>query len=255
MTSLHTLMFADQAASRWGVFWLPPGVGSASLACRANGEPDAIEVELQAADEDEAWRLEGARASLTFTPSGPAGHGGSAETLESLDQLCAVSGRIAVGATEDEIDCLGWRTRADGNFDLSQIDTIRQTCGWFDPADGVSLLALRPRKARGQDTDLVAATVLEQEPPPRVEDPRLSSTYDAAGVPARVGLELWFAHDEAGEDTDEEGRREFPRRAAGETVGDGLAWDAGEFKMRAVPLEWHSRGTDGTGVYLLGQRG
>jgi len=116
------------------------------------------------------------------------------------------------------------------------------------------LLTLRPRKSRGHEADLVAAAVLEPESAPRVTDPRLSTTYDAAGLPARVGLELWFETDDTDEEPEEETERQFPRRAAGEAVGPGIDWEVAGFKLHAALLRWHSRGSDGTGVYLLGQR-
>jgi hypothetical protein len=203
----------------------------------------------------EPWRIEGGGVSLVFTPAGPSGHGGSADSvLQSEDQLCSVDGRLVDEGSEQQVSGRGWRSTLEGDFDLGGIDSFRQASAWFEPPHGLSLLALRPRQARGQDADLVAASVLESEPLPPVAEPRLSTTYDAAGTPARVGLELWLEADSAGKDPDDDSDRQFPRRAAGESIGAGIQWELAGFRLHASLLRWHSRGDDGSGVYLLGQR-
>lgn len=255
MTTIHTLVFADQEASAWGAFWLAGTERPAPLAYLTGESSGVVTAALHANGETEPSQLEGDGVSLSFSPTGATGRQGSAESgIDSFDQLCSVSGAVAFGATEREIDCLGWRARVDGSFDLAEIDTVRQSYGWFDREDGVGLLALRPRNSRGHDRDLVAAAVIEGQPAPRVTDPRLSSTYDAAGNPVRVGLELWFEPGD-GDGDDEEDERLSARRAAGEAVGDAVRWEACGFSLQAVALRWHSRGSDGVGVYLLGQRG
>lgn len=256
MTTIHTLLFADPDASVWGVYWLPAEAGSAPLACQAEEATALVTARLAATEQAEPWQLQGDEVSLVFRPSGPGGGDGSpGSSIASRDQLCAVSGSLALHGVERGIDCLGWRARLEGDFDLAGIETLRQTYGWFDPADGLGLVALRPRKARGHDDDLIAATVLDPEPSPAVADPRLSSTYDSVGLPVRVGLELWFTSENEAEESDGDGDRQFPRHAAGEATGAPIRWEVGEFRMRAVPLRWHSRGNDGAGAYLLGQRG
>lgn len=256
MTTIHTLVFADEEASWWGACWLAGAEGSAPLAYLVDGTSGVVTVALSANGETEPSELHGEGVSLSFSPSGPPGRGGSAENgIDSFDQLCSVSGRMALGTTEREIDCLGWRARVSGDFDLSDIDTFRQTYGWFDSEDGLGLLALRPRRSRGHDSDLLSATVFEPQPVPRVAEPRLSSTYDAAGIPARVGLELWFESPGTADEAGDEDDRQFPRRAAAETISEAVQWQAVGFWLNAVALRWHSRGSDGTGVYLLGQRG
>lgn len=255
MSTIHTLVFADPEASSWGAYWLPAEEGSASLGYQGDGGSGLVTAELSAPSETEPWRLGGDHASLAFTPSGPSARGGSVETgVDSWDQLCAVSGTVTVAGRDHEIDCVGWRARTSGDFDLPGLDSVRQAYGWFDQGDGVAAVALRPRKSKGQDADLIAAAVLEPEPTPRVEDPRLSSTYDAAGVPTRVGLELWFEEEPSAEGSEDDEERRFPRRAAGEAIGDPLQWHVGEFQLQALPLRWHSHGSDGIGIYLLGRR-
>jgi hypothetical protein len=181
---------------------------------------------------------------------GSVGNGASG----SVDHLCEVTGRAMLGGAEHEVEWLGWRGRFDADFELGVVDSFRQAAGWFDAADGFSLSAYRPQKSRGHDADYVAAAVLEAEPAPRIDDPRLSTTYDAAGLPTRVGLELWFEPSGPEEDSDDDDDRPLTRRAAAEAIGAGIDWEVEGFKLHAALLHWHSRGHDGAGVYLLGQR-
>lgn len=256
MATIRTLGFATPDGSGWGAAWVPGDHGSAPLVYRIDASPRVVEVALQPAAETEPWRLEGDGVSLMLTPAGPSGEGGAVDSdLGSVDQLCSVEGRLAGEGGEHEISYMGWRSTLEGAFDLGGIDSFRQATAWFEPLRGLTLLALRPSTARGQEADLVAASLLEDEPAPRVADPRLSTTYDAAGAPARVGLELWLEPESPDEDPDQESDRHFPRRAAGESVGAGVDWELAGFRLHAAPLRWHSRGEDGSGLYLLGQRG
>jgi hypothetical protein len=255
VTTVRTLAFAEGDTGSWGAAWLPADDASGPLACRVGSVAAVLTAELHDTAQSEPWRVDGEGVSLVFVPAGRAGQSGPRDTgIESLEQLCDVKGKLAVDGSEREITCMGWRASLEGGFELAEIDSFRQICGWFEPDRGVALLALRPRKARAHDADLVAAAVLEPEPTPRVADPRLSTTYDAAGLPARVGLELWLEAESSANGADDDADRQFPRRAAGEATGAGIEWEVAGFTLHAALLRWHSRGSDGTGVYLLGQR-
>ncbi len=260
MTAIRTLAFAEPNSATWGAVWAPDGESSAQLAYRVGTSQEVVASGLHGDGQADPWRIEADQVSLTFSPAGPSGRSGPSDTgVGSLDQLCAVSGALTLDGTPREVSCAGWRSLFEGEIELDQIDSFRQTSGWFDQELGLALLALRLGKSRSHDADLIAATVLESEPStPPVVDPRLSTTYDAAGLPARVGLELWFEPDDAGEASDDdETERSFPRprHAAGDAIGAPIEWEVGGFKLHAALLRWHSRGEDGTGVYLLGQRG
>ena len=249
---VRTLAFGDAGTGSWGVVWAPGEAAAVSLAGAPGSAPGILTAELNRAADGQAWRVQGTETSLVFAPTGAAVRGEAAGgSVSSLDELCVVSGTVRLEGSDQEITSTGWRTTLEGSFELDRMDSFRQTSAWFEATQGFSLAALRPRKARGQDADLVAAVVLDPEPMPPVADPRLSTTYDAAGVPARAGLELWL-EEESGDQDDAD--RHFPRRAAGESVGTGVDWEVAGFKLRAALLRWHSRGIDGSGVYLLGQR-
>lgn len=256
MTAIRTLAFAELDQPTLGVVWIPDGDARAVVACRVGSEGRALTGRLHDGPGPERWRIEGDEVSLTFSPAGPSARGGSPDAgIESLDQLCEVSGTVVLGGNEHEVSSVGSRTSLEARFELSGIESFRQTAAWFDASAGLSLLSYRPSKARGQDVDLVTAAVLEPEPAPAVADPRLSTTYDAAGVPARVGLELWFESDDSDEEPGEDEQRHFPRRAAAEVLGEPIRWEVAGFRLLAALLRYHSRGSDGAGVYLLGQRG
>lgn len=256
MTVIRTLAFGEIDTPSLGVAWIPADGTSAAFAVRVGSEGGIATSRLEDGADSGPWRIEGHEISLLFSPTGPSAHGGSADArIGSVAQLCEVTGTVVVEGGERAIGCTGSRTRVEGGFDLTAIDSFRQTAGWFGAAEGLSLLAYRPGKSRGQDTDLMAAAVLEPEQAPPIADPRLSTTYTAAGLPARVGVELWFEPDESSEDSENDEQRHFCRRAAAEPVGEPIEWEVAGFRLHAALLRWHSRGNDGVGIYLLGERG
>ena len=101
--------------------------------------------------------------------------------------------------------------------------------------------ALRPQRARGQEEDRIEATLFDPEGEIAVEDPRLSTTLAAGGRPVRTSLELWIGV----------GEEQYPRRAAGEALGDGGAAQGEHVNLQVTPLRCHTGGHEGAGVYLL----
>lgn len=260
MTVIRTLAFAELDTPSLGVAWIPRDGADPVIGVRVASAERVVSARLQEGAGAEPWRLEGDEVSLLFSPAGPAGHAAAADAaIDSVDQLCEVTGTVVLDGSEHAISCMGSRTSLEARFELARIDSFRQTAGWFQPSDapapgGLSLLSYRPSKSRGQDADLVAAAVLEAEQP-QVADPRLSTTYDAAGAPTRVGLELWFEPDDSADDSGVDEQRHPPRRAAAEPVGKPIEWEVADFRLHAALLRWHSHGSDGAGTYLLGQRG
>jgi hypothetical protein len=250
----RALAFGDLDGGLWAVGWSPSVHGPLSIAVGARSVAEVLAATLTGSAADEEWRLEGERIDLVLSPSARSAGSGARGGLEGFDQLCRAGGRITLDATELEVDVPGWRGAHDGQLALERIESFRHVAAWFGSDEGLALVALRPRGARGQDSDLVAASVLEPGRAPRVDDPRLSTTYTATGVPSKAGLELWFEEPET-QDAEANGEQELlPRRAAGEAVGAGLDWNSAGFALHAAPLRWHSRGEDGRGVYLLGRR-
>jgi hypothetical protein len=254
VTAIQTLAFGDLDQGVWGAAWLPDAA-SGPLAARIGSEAAALAATVDRDDEEDQWRIEGDQISLLLSRSGPAAHSrGTDGELDAVDQLCRVTGKLTLEARDYDISCLGWRSSATSTVELDRIESFRIVSAWFDAEDGIALTALRPRKSRGQESDIVAAAALDPSPAPAVTDPRLSTTYTGAGLPARAGLELWFEEDPAAESGPDGAAPPYPRRAAGEAIGAGLDWQLSGFDLHAEPLRWHSRGRDGAGVYLLGRR-
>jgi hypothetical protein len=266
MSPTSALAFGDLDGGVWGVAW-SASVGEAwndpvdlplSIAVRADAHAEVLAARLTGGARDQPWRVHGDSIELALSPTTqPAGEAGTGP-LEGFDQLCRASGQVTLGDCELEVDAPGWRGARDERLKLERIESFRQVAAWFGREDGLALVALRPGGARGQDADLIAASVLAPKPAPVIDDPRLSTTYGAAGAPVRAGVELWFAEREAadsGGNAEGDGEHEaLARRAAGEATAPGLEWEAAGFALQAVPLRWHSRGEDGAGVYLLGRR-
>lgn len=246
--ALRTLAFGDLAPKVWGAAWIPGADGSAVATLGGDAHtPVVSRLRLSMAGDGGEWRLDGDVVALIASPAGEIVDVRAADDdIDGFDQLCRVTGRFEQGGAEHAVDCLGLRTSRSGGFDLAKLESVRAVSTWFEPDEGFALTAFRGRKAKHHDADVVTAAVLGPEASVPVEDPRLSTTYDAGGWPIRAGLELWLA----GESEDEQ----YPRRAAGEAAGARAQTAAGELDLRAEPFRWHSRGRDGAGMYLLARR-
>jgi hypothetical protein len=122
--------------------------------------------------------------------------------------------------------------------------SLRDVSAWFEPDAALAVVALRPRRARGHDADVVTGAVIDPEASAAVAEPRFSTTYDGAGAPIRSSLELWLGQTED----------EYPRRAAGEAVGPRASQRDGDFEVQASLFRWHSRAREGAGVYIVARR-
>jgi hypothetical protein len=243
---LRTLSFGDVDGNVWGA-----GLAAGSAALIVGDRTGAsVHVALPPDGwraEGATWRLVGDGVELEVQPatdereSFPHREGG--EPIRGIQELCRVRGAVSLSGAERRVDCPGTRSVIDG-IEPAALESMRAVAGWFAPDEAFTLLALRAPGSRGQESDLVAATLFDPEGWVPVADPRLSTTYDGAGVPTRVNLELWVS----------EGDNELPRRAAGEAAAPSATATADGMEMRAIPLRCHSRGREGGGVYVLAGR-
>jgi hypothetical protein len=229
--SLRTLTFGDLDQGVWGAAWLPGATGVLVLGTGADSA--TYEVAVDAAGD--AWRLQAGGLELTAVPSGAAIDLVGEDGLPGgSERLCTVT--LALGP-DPEIQLPGRR----GEHPLQdKLDSVREVSAWFEGSEAVAVLAQRPRKQRGHEQDEIRAVVIEPENAPSIVDPRLSTTYAASGRPTRMTLELWS------DDPDQ-----HPRRFAGESAGRGGEASGAGWTVRAELLRCHSRGRDGTGVYVL----
>jgi hypothetical protein len=218
----RTVAFGDVESGVWGVVWGElVAIGDAPLGTST--------IEGWEADED--WRITADYVELTVAPEG------APSSQDGFEQLCRVRGHVQAEA----IDCLGRRASRSVPLDSARFESVREVSAWFEPDEGLAVVALRPRRAGNHAADLVTATLLEPTGPVAVEEPRLSTTYTSDGRPSRMSLELWLGGE----------HEQYPRRAAGEAFGPDVSGVLLDFEVRVQPLRCHSRGREGTGVYLI----
>ncbi len=222
----------------WGVAWLTPEQESGAIALGTPERTGIVEAAVEGHDSEEEWRMVGDGVDLMLTPVGTA----SQHPEDGFNQLGRVQGRFALDGKEYPVQCLGWRAAMSQQASGTRLGSFRQVAAWFEPGEGLALLALRPQSARGQEADQLMAAVLDLQDSIAVADPRLSTTYTGDGRPSRAGLELWIGDEE----------EEYPRRASGEAVGQPVAWGVERLELLAQLFSWHSRGSEGAGVYVMG---
>lgn len=242
--AFRTLAFGDADGRLWGAAAQTTETAQAGLAF-GSGESSRAAPAPEWTVEDRAWSLSGDGFELHIEPRGetpaePDSDGDAPANVSGLQELCRVHGRLFIDGVEQIVDCGGTRTEIDG-IEPDAIASVRAVSGWFGPDEAITLIALRSRGASDHQADLVAATLFDPGGWVPVSDPRLSTTYTEAGDPARASLELWVS----------DGENEFPRRAAAEAAGPGVAFSAGELALRVAPMRCHSRGLEGAGVYVL----
>jgi len=237
---MRTLAFGDLDTGVWGAAWRADD-GAHDFVCL--GAPGAVavsSVRVEGAGADAEWRLVGDGTSLTISPLAEAVTVLDADGEPAgFDQLCRAEGRFTLDGAEHEAQCLARRGERTG--DLNGLDSVRDISALFEPADGLALVSLRPRKGRGHDRDTVTAAVLDAEASAAVADPRFSTTYGADGGPIRSSFELWLG----------EAEEEYPRRAAGEALGPRASRVEGGLDVQASLFRWGSHGREGAGVYIL----
>ena len=169
-TPLRTVAFAELDASVWGAAWSPAPDREGFVAVGGGESSGAASARLSAGDDDAEWLLRGAGVELTVSAASAAVATGIGS---GFDQLCRVRGRASVDGAEREIDCIGRRGGHGDGVKLDKFDSVRDVSAWFAPADGLAVVALRPRKSRGQDSDLLEVAVLDPQKKSPVEDPRM----------------------------------------------------------------------------------
>jgi hypothetical protein len=264
-----TFAFADPGANLYGIARLgltgAGGSGNALAILFADGAPVATLARgdvATTADDVEQLALPGLAArveaplhrwtvrfdddaergfALTFDAAGPPAAFDDTGGMEGYEQLCHVHGTVRLGAETRPLRGLGQRGHVWGVPDWDRIDAARYVGAWLDDGSAVVMRAVRPAGASFQDESSWAA-VLGAAGSLRVDEPRLSTTYDEEGRQRRAGLELWV-----GEEDD------HPRRAAGEVLC-GSTLDLGELRLDCAFLHWRMGGRSGIGRYDLLRR-
>lgn len=237
--SVRTVTFGDLESALWGAMV----AGEAPFLALGAGDQAQVPgpFAVEGGSDAEEWRISADGAELVVSGDGDSVSLGADG---GFVQLCRVTGRIAVGGETRELECEGVRTtRAAPAPD--GLGSLRDVSAWFERDEGVSALAVRPRKTSGHADDDVSVAVIDADGPLTIADPRLSTTYAAGGTPTRMSLELWIGPEES---------EQYPRRIAGEASAPAVRAALDGLEIVAAPLRCHSRGRDGAGVYLLARR-
>jgi hypothetical protein len=185
---------------------------------------------------------------LTFDASGPPAELGESEAaaaaggMVGYEQLCHVHGAVRDGGATREVRCLGQRGHTWGEPDWDRIDTTRTLTAWLDDGTGVVMSSVRPAGAHDHEHEATWAALLGAGGNLRVDEPRLSTTYDEAGRQRRASLELWLGDEDP-----------YPRRAAGEVVC-GSTLELGQLRLDCAFVRWRMGGRSGIGRYDLLRR-
>jgi hypothetical protein len=151
--------------------------------------------------------------------------------MEGYEQLCAVSGTVRAGGGAVQVHCPGQRGHAWGEPDWDRIESSRTVTAWLDHG-GITLTSVRPPGAPHAD-ELVWAAMLAGDGVLPIDEPRLSTTYDADGRQRRVGLEL-HGHEDV--------------RGSGEVLC-GSTLDLGQLRLDCSFFRWRIDGEAGVGRY------
>ncbi|MFZ0043838.1 MAG: hypothetical protein WAK93_21185 [Solirubrobacteraceae bacterium] len=239
-TEFRSLSFGDVDGALWGG---AVEFGTPALAFGATAGTAALTDELEWSVDGACWVLSGDGVDLRVEPGGeeldPLSPPASTE-VTGLEELCRVQGTVMLDGADRVVSCVGTRCVVD-RIEPTAVASLRAVSGWFSDDEAFALLAFRASRGRGHESDLVAATLFDPEGWVAVSDPRLSTTYAASGEPVRTNLELWIG----------DGENEYPRRAAGEVSGPAAVASRDGLELRVAPLRCHSRGRDGSGVYVL----
>jgi hypothetical protein len=157
--------------------------------------------------------------------------------MRGYEQLCLVRGTARAGGREHPVACFGQRSHTWGDPDWERLEATRTLAAWLDDGTGVSVLTVRPAGAQAHAGEVGWGALLDPAGNVHVDEPRLSTTYDAGGRQRRAGLELWVGGDDG-----------FARRAAGEVVC-GSTFELGTLRLDAAVFRWHSEGRSGIGRY------
>jgi hypothetical protein len=248
MTLLRAVDFADLEAGVWGGVWSPPATAHAFGYITTASAGAATTA--QAATLTDNWDITLNGATLKIEPIN--------QTTDEPATLCRVTGSISMpDGSSRELDCLG--TRSTRPFTTEKVDSIREVAAWLTDKDGFGLMAIRPKGARGHESDAIECTHFEAGAVELVDEPRLSSTYRHDGTLLRAGVELWLT-EQPDEDDDIEAEAQeplqYPRRAQAVAIGAAATWVVPELKLkiRSELCRWAGRGLEGAGVYRLSTR-
>jgi hypothetical protein len=239
---LRTFGFGALEPDTWLAGWFPAPGTAGVLLVASRDAVDARDAQLTADDGHGEWRVSAEGAELVIAPTSEAAAVSSLEgEVAGYEQGAEVSGGLAAppGAALS-LTLPGRRGERPEAGELNGLDSLRELAAWFGPSEAITVTALRPRKHKGHEQDSLQVAVVDPEGTVLIVEPRLSTTYTAAGRASRAGLELWTGDEE-----------QPPLRVAAEALDRGASVSRLGWELTVDWLVCHRRGRDGAGVYLL----
>jgi hypothetical protein len=204
---------------------------------------DAVDVEAVTEEPQRRWSVSSGNLDLAFEALGPPAEldedspAARAGGMAGYEQLCRVTGSVTHDGRTQTVSGAGQRGHTWGEPDWERIEATRTLSAWLEDGTGLAFTAVRPAGAGDHEAEARWATLFAPAGGLFVDEPRLSTTYDADGFQRRVGLELWIGEDHA-----------YARRASGVVVCGG-ALDLGEQRLDCAFLHWRMDGRPGVGRY------
>jgi hypothetical protein len=185
---------------------------------------------LEVAGEVARVQLEVTAASAPVELAVAADQGGPAG-ISQYEQLCELSGVVSLRGKMHPVRCSGRRVHSWGDFAWNRFDRWRTLYAASATGRAITVAAARPAGSGGHDEEVRAASLVDERDAEPFEYVRISTVWDADGMPAKTGLELGMAGDE------------LPRRLGGEAVcgtrterdGHAIALSFFRWSMEGVP--------------------
>jgi hypothetical protein len=124
----------------------------------------------------------------------------------------------------------------EGEVDWRYAEAMRLVSAAFEDGRELAIASIRPKGAAGHDTDVVACHLAEGGEPVEVDEALVSIEYDSAGLPRRLGIELWIDPESP------------PLRVAADREGEVEAGGDG-VRREAARMHFRLAGARGTGLY------
>jgi hypothetical protein len=184
---------------------------------------------------------------------------GDAVSQPSLEQPCAVKGRVMIDGSWIDIQGPGQIGRSDTHDRPVLAPLTREVDAWVADRLAICVRAARPSDVTEHDGEAIDAFLYQRgcPEPTALDEVRLSTAYDGAGLQQRAGLEMWPLADS-----------DYARRAGGEMLcshtlqadlagpgyGDSdqdLTPTASKLQWQCAFLHWNMEGQSGIGTYSI----
>jgi hypothetical protein len=159
--------------------------------------------------------------------------------IEQYEHVCRVDGTLGIAGSSSPLRGTGRRVHCWGEFGWDRVDRWRTLYAASDGGRAISVAAARPAGSDGHDSELRWARLFGTDTgEPAFDQVRLSTVFDAGGLPAKAGLELLNEGDE------------FPLRLGGEAVC-GARSERDGHEIAISFFRWSLEGEPAYGCYEM----